>query len=80
MSDVEKLLQVKSTLSSRIFGKAPTIEDLAKQSNMSTSQLKSKFKSLFGSTIYKYYLSSKICGQKFIKAKEQEQSPKLAIG
>ncbi|MEM9919032.1 MAG: AraC family transcriptional regulator [Bacteroidota bacterium] len=60
MEDVEILLKVKHLLHSHIFGTAPTINELALQSNMSPSQLKSKFKSLFGSSIYQYYLTSKL--------------------
>lgn len=60
MMDVEKLLKVKGILNSHIFGTSPTIDELARQINMSPSQLKSKFKSLFGSTIYQYYLKSKL--------------------
>ena len=60
MDDVEKLLKVKSVLNSHIFGTSPTIDQLAQQFNMSPSQLKSKFKSLFGNTIYQYYLQSKL--------------------
>lgn len=60
MEDVEKLLKVKHILGSHIFGTSPSIEELAQQSNMSPSQLKSKFKSLFGSSIYQYYLKSKL--------------------
>jgi len=60
MDDVEKLLKVKGILKSHIFGNSPTIVELAQQINMSPSQLKSKFKSLLGSTIYQYYLRSKL--------------------
>lgn len=60
MADVERLLKIKGILNAHIFGKAPTIEELAQQCNMSASQLKSKFKSLFGNSIYQYYLKSKL--------------------
>ena len=60
MEDVEKLLEVKGILKSHIFGTPPTIDQIAQQLNMSPSQLKYKFKSLFGNTIYQYYLQSKL--------------------
>jgi len=60
MDDVEKLLKVKGILNNHIFGNAPSIAELAQQINMSPSQLKSKFKSLLGNTIYQYYLKSKL--------------------
>jgi len=58
--DIEKLLKIKGVLNSHIYGTAPTINELSSQINMSPSQLKSKFKSLFGSSIYQYYLKSKL--------------------
>ncbi|MEM9824476.1 MAG: AraC family transcriptional regulator [Bacteroidota bacterium] len=60
MDDVEKLLTVKGILKRHIFGNSPTIAELAQQINMSPSQLKSKFKALFGSSIYQYYLKAKL--------------------
>jgi len=60
MDDVEKLLKIKGILKSHVFGNSPPIAELAQQINMSPSQLKSKFKSLFGSSVYQYYLKSKL--------------------
>ncbi|MEL6868071.1 MAG: AraC family transcriptional regulator, partial [Bacteroidota bacterium] len=60
LPDVELLLQVKAMLNSHLYGSAPTIDELARQVNMSPSQLKSKFKSLLGHSIYQYYLKSKL--------------------
>ncbi|MEO1450276.1 MAG: helix-turn-helix transcriptional regulator [Bacteroidota bacterium] len=71
MADVEKLLAVKNELISHIFGAAPTIPELAEQCGMSPSQLKTKFKSLFGKSIYQYYLTSKLnIARKMISQRE----------
>ncbi|MEM8586185.1 MAG: AraC family transcriptional regulator [Bacteroidota bacterium] len=59
-ADVEKLLMVRGILMNHIFGSAPKIDDLATNCAMSSSQLKAKFKALFGVSIYQYYLRSKL--------------------
>ncbi|MEM6396605.1 MAG: AraC family transcriptional regulator [Bacteroidota bacterium] len=70
-ADVQQLLLVKAVLHTHLFGSAPTIDKLANQVNMSPSQLKSKFKSLFGMPIYRYYLQSKLkVAYKLLKEQE----------
>ncbi len=71
MRDVETLLQVKSILYRHIFGSPPSIKELAQQSHMSPTKLKTDFKSLFGTSIYQYYLRIKLnVAHELLKNKE----------
>ncbi|MCI4667552.1 MAG: AraC family transcriptional regulator [Bacteroidia bacterium] len=58
--DIERQFMVKEILLEHIFGQAPTIDQLAQKLGVSPSKLKSDFKSLFGSSIYQYYLKQKM--------------------
>lgn len=58
--DIERQFQVKEVLLGHIYGQPPSIPELAAQVNMSPSKLKSDFKSLFGQSVYQYYLYKKM--------------------
>ncbi|MEO0896214.1 MAG: AraC family transcriptional regulator [Bacteroidota bacterium] len=58
--DIDKMFAVKEVLLQHIFGSPPTIDQLAVDMAMSKSKLKADFKSLFGNSIYQYYLSRKM--------------------
>jgi len=60
LQDVERQLKVKEILLDHLFGNLPTIDTLASEVHVSKSKLKSDFKSLFGNSIYQYYLAKKM--------------------
>lgn len=60
IQDVERQFKVKEILMAHIYGNLPTIDVIADQVHTSQSKLKSDFKSIFGNSIYQYYLSKKM--------------------
>lgn len=58
--DLYKLMEVEAMLVKDFTKSPPTIQELAKFSNMSVSKLKSSFKKVYGSGIYEYYQRSRM--------------------
>ncbi len=54
-AEIEKLVRVKTTLLKDLSEPPPTIEAFSKIASMSPTNLKKKFKELFGDSIYAYY-------------------------
>jgi len=70
MNDVEKLFGIKRILEENIYSQLPTIKQLAQTVAMSETKLKTDFKSLFGTSIYKYYLLLKMeVGKQLIESR-----------
>lgn len=59
-TDVERQLKVKAILLEHIYGNLPTIEEIAQMVHVSPTKVKSDFKSVFGNSIYQYYLEKKM--------------------
>lgn len=60
IQDVERQMQVRETILQHIYGNLPKLEELAASVNISPSKLKTDFKSVFGKSIYQYYLHKKM--------------------
>ena len=71
LQDIERQFKVKEILLSHIFGTLPKLDTLAEMVHISTSKLKSDFKSLFGNSIYQYYLAQKMEVAKELIAKRE---------
>ena len=67
--DVQALRDVEEILSSEKLDRFPSIEVLSKTAMMSSSQLKTKFKSLYGMKLYEFYNRNRL-----EKAKQMLQS------
>jgi len=60
LPDIERQMQVKEILTRHLHGNLPAMEDIAREVHISKSKLKSDFKSLFGDSLYRYYLARKM--------------------
>lgn len=60
IQDVERQFMAREILMNHIYGNPPAINELAEILHVSPSKLKSDFKSVFGKSVYNYYLSKKM--------------------
>lgn len=60
IQDVQRQFMVKELIIQNIYGNLPTLEEIAQQIYISPSKLKTDFKSVFGKSVYQFYLSKKM--------------------
>ena len=72
--DIKALQEVESILSSNDLEKFPSIEVLSRTAMMSSTKLKTKFKSVYGMKLYEFYNRNRL-----EKAKEMLQSGKYSV-
>ena len=58
--DIERQFKVKEVLLSHIYGNPPNLQTLAEMVHISPTKLKTDFKSIFGKSVYQYYLARKM--------------------
>jgi len=72
--DIKALKEVESILSNNNLDKFPSIEVLSKTAMMSSTKLKTKFKTVYGMKLYEFYNRNRL-----EKAKEMLQSGKYSV-
>lgn len=63
-ADYQAILTIHEQIMARLDKPMPTIEQLAKKANMSSTKFRSLFKKMYGTSIYQYHLSARLTRSK----------------